>query len=82
MIWFGSVGPSRPVDRYTNWPGQALSYKIGETTIRELRTRAQARLGGRIDQRAIHDAVPALGSVPLGLLEEQVDARIAQPLAS
>ena len=70
------------VDRYVSWPGQALSYKIGEITIRELRARAQARLGARFDLRAFHDAVLGLGSVPLGLLEERIVAWIAARLAS
>jgi uncharacterized protein (DUF885 family) len=70
------------VDRYVSWPGQALSYKIGEITIRELRARAERQLGARFDLRAFHDAVLALGSVPLGLLEERVVAWIAARLAS
>jgi uncharacterized protein (DUF885 family) len=70
------------VDRYVSWPGQALSYKIGEITLRGLRARAEASLGARFDLRAFHDAVLALGSVPLGLLEAQVDAWIAQRLAA
>jgi uncharacterized protein (DUF885 family) len=70
------------VDRYVSWPGQALSYKIGEITIRDLRARAERQLGGRFDLRAFHDAVLGLGSVPLGLLEERIAAWIAARLAS
>lgn len=70
------------VDRYVGWPGQALSYKIGEITIRELRARAERALGARFDLRAFHDAVLVLGSVPLGLLEERIAAWIAARLAS
>ena len=70
------------VDRYVGWPGQALSYKIGEMAIRELRARAEQRLGMRFDLRAFHDAVLALGSVPLGLLEESIAAWIAADRAS
>jgi len=69
------------VDRYISWPGQALSYKIGEIKLRELRTRAQVTLGARFDLRAFHDAVLALGSVPLSILEAQVDHWIAGRLA-
>ena len=65
------------VDRYISWPGQALSYKLGELTIRRVRKKAEAELGTRFDIRKFHDMILALGSVPLPELEAQVDAFIA-----
>jgi uncharacterized protein (DUF885 family) len=65
-------------DRYISWPGQALSYKLGELKIRELRARAEKELGPKFDLRAFHDAILALGSVPLPVLEQQIDAFIAK----
>ena len=65
-------------DRYISWPGQALSYKIGEMKIRELRARAEEALGPAFDRRRFHDAVLANGSIPLPVLEQEIDAFIAR----
>ncbi|MEO7432346.1 MAG: DUF885 family protein [Dokdonella sp.] len=65
------------VDRYISWPGQALSYKLGEMKIVELRARAEKTLGAKFDLRAFHDAILAEGSVPLPLLQQRIDAWIA-----
>lgn len=60
------------VDRYISWPGQALSYKLGELAIVRLRGEAEQALGAGFDIKAFHDMVLAMGSVPLPVLEEQV----------
>ncbi|HVM38215.1 MAG TPA: DUF885 domain-containing protein, partial [Sphingomicrobium sp.] len=60
------------VDRYISWPGQALSYKLGELTIRRLRAEAERELGPKFDIKAFHDTFLAMGAVPLSVLEEQM----------
>ncbi|MCL1501253.1 DUF885 family protein [Xanthomonas nasturtii] len=69
------------VDRYISWPGQALSYKLGEITIVKLRAEAEKELGDRFDIKAFHDAVLRQGSVTLPVLEQQVRAFIAESKA-
>ena len=70
------------VRRYMVWPGQALSYKIGMLTILDLRQRAMDALGDDFTYGAFHDVVLTNGSVPLTLLEQQVDDWIAETLAA
>ena len=65
------------VDRYIGWPGQALSYYLGELAIQQARAKAQAALGARFDVRAFHDTVLSLGSVPLPVLDARIDRFIA-----
>jgi uncharacterized protein (DUF885 family) len=69
------------VDRYISWPGQALSYKLGEMKIIALRAKAEKELGSKFDLKAFHDAVLAEGSVPLPVLEQRIDGFIAQQKA-
>lgn len=66
------------IDRYIGWPGQALAYKTGELKIRELRAKAEERLGAEFDVRAFHDAVLENGAVPLTTLEELIDGWIEE----
>jgi uncharacterized protein (DUF885 family) len=65
------------VNRYISWPGQALGYMIGRLKIIELRQRAERVLGDQFDLRRFHDAVLRNGSVPLDVLEAEIDAWIA-----
>src|SRR5579859_3275156 len=64
-------------DRYISWPAQALSYKLGQLKIRELRDRAQKELGSRFDIRTFHDEMLDGGTLPLDLLEARTDKWIA-----
>jgi uncharacterized protein (DUF885 family) len=65
------------VDRYIAWPGQAVAYKLGELQIRRHRREAEQALGPKFDQRKFHDAILALGAVPLPVLEQRMAQFIA-----
>ncbi len=61
------------VDRYISWPGQALSYKIGEIKIRELREKAKISLGKKFDIRDFHEVILSQGTVTLSILEQRIN---------
>jgi len=69
------------IDRYIAWPGQALAYKLGELQIRRHRREAEEKLGAKFDQRRFHDAILAIGSVPLPVLEARMTQFIADESA-
>jgi uncharacterized protein (DUF885 family) len=64
------------IDRYISWPGQALAYKIGEITIRELRKKAEKELGGNFDIRDFHEIILEKGTVTLPILKKRVNQYI------
>ena len=68
-------------DRYIAWPAQALSYKLGQLKISELRQRAQKELGASFDIRTLHDEILDGGALPLDMLEARTDKWIAQQKA-
>ncbi|HAU03863.1 MAG TPA: DUF885 domain-containing protein [Pseudoalteromonas shioyasakiensis] len=68
-------------DRYISWPAQALSYKIGELTIKRLRHEAEQALGQDFDIREFHHQILRHGSVPMSVLEEQIQLYIKAELA-
>ncbi len=69
------------IDRYIGNPGQALAYKIGQLKMLAIRAQAEEALGEDFDVRAFHDELLGAGSLPLDLLQERMDAWLAQQLA-
>ena len=69
------------IDRYISWPGQALSYKMGELTIKKLRKMAEQTLGESFDLREFHDQVLKNGSMPLSMLETVINNYVAEQKA-
>ncbi len=67
-------------DRYISWPGQALSYKIGEIKIRELRKKAEFALGEKFNIREFHEVILEEGTVTLSIMEKRMDAYIQKKL--
>jgi len=67
-------------DRYIAWPGQALTYKVGQREIERLRAELSARDGSAFDLRAFHDAVLGHGSLPLATLSRELPTWLATPV--
>jgi len=70
------------VDRYISWPGQALAYKSGQMKILDLKRRSMSALGDFYDERDFHDVVLGQGSLPLQILDTNVQHWIDSVLAS
>ncbi|MBD3836669.1 DUF885 family protein [Brevundimonas sp.] len=69
------------LQRYIGWPGQATAYKIGEIRLRDIRARAERELGSDFNIRTFHDALLTEGPLPLALLDQRMDAWIAEQKA-
>ena len=67
------AGITSEIERYMANPGQALSYKIGQLKIRELRSNAEQKLGDKFDIKMFHEKVLGSGCIPLQLLEEKIN---------
>ena len=67
------AGITSEIERYMANPGQALSYKIGQLKIRELRSNAEQKLGDKFDIKMFHEKVLESGCIPLQLLEEKIN---------
>lgn len=61
------------IERYIAWPGQALSYKIGQLKISEMRAKAENKLGSKFDIKAFHNEILKDGALPLDVLDIKID---------
>jgi uncharacterized protein (DUF885 family) len=73
----GRTDATAEVERYIAIPSQALAYKVGQLTIRRLRTKAEKELGAKFDVRAFHAEVLGSGALPMTVLETKIDDWIA-----
>ncbi len=73
---------TREIERYSVWPGQATAYKTGQLAILRMRENAEAELGGDFDLREFHETILLNGGMPLGILEDVVEAWVEEEKAS
>jgi uncharacterized protein (DUF885 family) len=78
----GKTDATAEVERYIAIPSQALAYKVGALTIQRLRKKAETELGPKFDIRDFHAQVLMTGALPLAILEQKIDAWIAEKKAS
>jgi len=69
---------TREIERYIVWPGQATAYKTGQLAILDMRARAESTLGAKFNLRLFNEMILENGAMPLGILDEEVDAWIAK----
>jgi uncharacterized protein (DUF885 family) len=72
------AGITTEIERYMAIPGQALSYKIGQLKIMELRKKAKDKMGEKFDIKKFHQKVLESGVMPLALLEKKIDTWIEE----
>src|SRR5206468_7796854 len=77
-LGYGEARAANQIERYMAWPGQALAYKTGALKILELRAKAQKALGPKFSYQKFHEVVLGDGTLPLPILEQQVDKWIAK----
>jgi uncharacterized protein (DUF885 family) len=78
----GAAEARLSTERYMAWPGQALAYKTGALKIQALRRQAEHRLGARLRLADFHDRVLAEGTLPLAVLEREIERWLTQAAAA